>query len=76
MFIRKTATRNKASGEAYFTFRLVTSERTGKQVRQITLLNLGRAFDLAQSEWPRLCARIDDIMEQPPPDFIFCQRNQ
>jgi hypothetical protein len=62
MFIRKTATRNKASGEAYFTFRLVTSERTGKQVRQITLLNLGRAFDLAQSEWPRLCARIEALL--------------
>jgi hypothetical protein len=40
------------------TSRLVTSELTGKQVRQITLLNLARQFDLPQSEWPRLCARI------------------
>jgi hypothetical protein len=45
-FIRKTATRSKSTQESYFTFRLVASERTGKQVRQITLLNLGRQFDL------------------------------
>ena len=62
MFIRKTQTRNKSTSESYFTFRLVTSERTGQQVRQITLLNLGRHFDLAQTEWPRLCARIDAIL--------------
>jgi hypothetical protein len=37
MLIRKTATRNKSANESYFTFRLVTSERSGKQVRQITL---------------------------------------
>jgi hypothetical protein len=62
MFIRKTATRNKSANESYFTFRLVASERTGKQVRQITLLNLGRQFDLPQSEWPRLCARIEALL--------------
>jgi Transposase DDE domain len=62
MFIRKTATRNKSTDEAYFTFRLVTSERTGKQVRQITRLNLGRHFDLPQSDWPRLCSRIDALL--------------
>ena len=59
MFIRKTQTRNKSTSESYFTFRLVASERTGQRVRQITLLNLGRHFDLDQSEWPRLCARIE-----------------
>ena len=62
MFIRKTATRNKSANESYFTFRLVTSERTGKQVRQITLLNLGRLFDLPQDDWPRLCARIEALL--------------
>ena len=62
MFIRKTATRNKSANESYFTFRLVTSERTGKQVRQITLLNLGRQFDLPQDDWPRLCARIEALL--------------
>jgi len=62
MFIRKTATRNKSANETYFTFRLVTSERTGKQVRQITLLNLGRQFDLPRGDWPRLCARIEALL--------------
>jgi transposase len=62
MFIRRTTTRNKSGGESYFTFRLVASERTGSQVRQITLLNLGRHFDLPQSDWPRLCARIDALL--------------
>ena len=50
------------TGESYFTFRLVASERTGKQVRQITLLNLGHQFDLPQNDWPRLCARIDALL--------------
>src|SRR4051794_18379937 len=63
MFIRKTATRNKSANETYFTFRLVTSERTGQQVRQITLLNLGRQFDLPQGDWPRLCARIEALLD-------------
>ncbi|HYY01846.1 MAG TPA: IS1634 family transposase [Mycobacterium sp.] len=62
MFIRKTATRNKSTNESYSTHRLVTSERSGKQVRQITLLNLGRHFDLPQADWPRLCARIDALL--------------
>lgn len=62
MFIRKTATRNKSASEFYFTFRLVTSERSGKQVRQIILLNLGRQFDLPRRDWPRLCARIEALL--------------
>ena len=75
MFIRKTATRNKTTSEAYFTFRLVASERTGKQVRQITLLNLGRQFDLPRDDWPMLCARIDALLAGqagmiPDPDSI------
>jgi hypothetical protein len=61
MFIRKTATRNKSAGESYFTLRLVASERTGKQVRQLTLRNLGRQFDLPQSDWPRLGARTEAL---------------
>jgi hypothetical protein len=62
MFIRKTATRNKSGAGSYFTFRLVTSERSGTRVRQITLLNLGRQFDLSPSDWPRLCARIEALL--------------
>ncbi len=68
MFIRRTRTRS--IGE-HFTFRLVRSERTGSKVRQRTLLNLGRHFDIAPSEWPVLCRRIDELLagQLPlPPD--------
>ena len=66
MFIRRARTRNKATGEAYFTYRIVASHRTGKQVRQVTLLNLGRHFDLPQADWPRLCARIEALVTAQP----------
>jgi hypothetical protein len=62
MFVRKTTTRNKSTRDTYFTYRLVTSERAGKQVRQITLLNLGRHFELPQHDGPRLCARIEGLL--------------
>ena len=61
MFIRRTATRNQLSGDAYITYRLVRSERIDKKVRQVTLLNLGRQFDLPAKEWPTLCVRIAQI---------------
>lgn len=61
MFIRRSATRNKATGESYFTFRLVRSERVGDKVRQVTLLNLGRHFPVPQDAWPLLCARIEQL---------------
>jgi transposase len=62
MFIRQTKTSNATSGEAYYTFRLVASERIGGKVRQRTLLNLGRNFSLPQEQWPQLCARIEQIL--------------
>ena len=62
MFIRQTKTRNKTSGDAYTTFRLVASERVGQQVRQRTLLNLGRQFNLPQPDWPVLCTRVEQIL--------------
>ena len=62
MFIRRTHTRSSRSGESYFTFRLVRSERIGSKVRQRTLLNLGRHFEVAQSDWPVLCRRIDEVL--------------
>jgi hypothetical protein len=40
MFIRRTQTRNRVSGETYFTHRLVETLRVGKAVKQRTLLNL------------------------------------
>ena len=62
MFIRRTQTRSTSTGEAYFTHRLVRSERIGDKVRQRTLLNLGRHFDVAQGDWPALCRRIDELL--------------
>ena len=62
MFIRCTNTRNLKTGEAYFTHRLVESVRVGNAVRQRTLLNLGSHFDLPQTEWPILAARIEQLL--------------
>lgn len=62
MFIRRTATRNTTTGESYFTYRLVRSERVGGKVRQMTLLNLGREFALPQQDWPALCLRIEQLI--------------
>ena len=62
MYIRRTQTRNTATGERYFTHRLVRSERVGGKVRQVTLLNLGRHFPVPQSDWPTLCARLEEIL--------------
>ncbi len=62
MFIRRTKTSASSSEKTYFTYRLVTSERVGKKVRQKTLLNLGRHFDLPPEQWPQLCMRLDQIL--------------
>jgi hypothetical protein len=62
MFIRQAKIGNAASGESYFTFRLVASERIGGKVRQQTLLNLGRNFTLSREHWPELCRRIEQIL--------------
>jgi transposase len=62
MFIRQTRTNNKATGEGYFTYRLVRGERIGGKVRQITVLNLGRHFPIKQEDWPLLCSRIEQIL--------------
>ncbi len=62
MFIRQTKTSTSFSGKAYFTYRLVSSERVGKKVRQKTLLNLGHHFDLPREQWPQLCLRLDRIL--------------
>ena len=62
MFIRRTQTRSTDTGEAYFTHRLVRSERVGSKVRQRTLLNLGRHFEIEQHHWPALCRRTDEIL--------------
>ena len=67
VFIRRTQTRRSHDGKPYFSHRLVQSERVGKTVRQRTRLNLGRHFDIPQAQWPRLCARIDDLLTGQAP---------
>ena len=62
MFIRQTKTSSTVAGDAYYTFRLVASERTDGKVRQLTVLNLGRNFSLPREQWPELSARIDQIL--------------
>ncbi len=62
MFIRRTPTRRNAAGEAYHTFRLVESRRIGNQVRQTTILNLGRHFAVPEALWPALCARLGHLL--------------
>jgi hypothetical protein len=63
MYIRQTKTRNDKTGtEPYHTYRLVASKRTGNQVRQQTLLNLGSHFPLPKEEWPLLCTRLEHLL--------------
>ena len=67
MFIRRTQTRNRTSGEPYSTYRLVEASRVGGAVKQTTLLNLGSHFDLPKDEWPALARRIDELLQGQRP---------
>jgi len=62
MYIRRTAIKSRKDGGQYYTYRLVESQRTGKGVRQYTLLNLGVDFSLPREQWPDLTKRIEDIL--------------
>jgi transposase len=62
MFIRRANTRTTASGEHYFSYRLVDTFRLSDRVRQRTLLNLGSGFCVPQEHWPVLCQRIEHIV--------------
>ena len=72
MFIRRTQTRRTEDRQPYFSHRLVHSERIGNAVRQRTLLNLGRHFDIPQAQWPLLCSRLDDILAGQTPLVADC----
>ena len=50
----------------------VHSERIGNAVRQRTLLNLGRHFDIPQAQWPLVCSRSDDILAGQTPLVADC----
>ena len=62
MFIRRTQTRNRITGEPYVTYRLVQTARVGKSVKQATVLNLGSHFDLPQAHWPALAQHIEELV--------------
>ena len=62
MFIRRTTIKSRKSGEPYITYRLCESERVGSQVKQRTLLNLGRHFDVPREDWKLLTARIEGVL--------------
>ncbi len=62
MFIRKTQNQKKRAGGHYYTYRLVESQRKGKEIRQHTLVNLGVDFDLPKEQWPILTKRIQEIL--------------
>ena len=67
MYIRKTKTKNLDDGGAYYTYRIVESVRLGKQVKQRTLLNLGKDFAIDPEHWPILTARIEQLLEGSEP---------
>jgi len=69
MFIRRTQTRSRVSGEPYITHRLVHSARVGNVIKQTTLLNLGSHFDLPQQQWPALARHIDELVRAQQPLF-------
>jgi len=72
VFVRRTQTRRTEDGQPYFSHRLVHSERVGNRVRQRTLLNLGRHFDIPQAHWPLLCTRIEDVLSGQAPLVADC----
>ena len=73
MYIRRTKTKTLGQGEAYYTYRIVESVRIGNQVKQRTVLNLGKDFDLEQAHWPLLTARIEQLLQgaQPHQQTLF-----
>jgi len=62
MYIRRTTIKSRRSGEPYFTYRLVESVREAGRVRQRTVLNLGRYFDVPRAQWPALVQRIEALL--------------
>ena len=62
MFIRRTTIKTRESGEPYYTYRLVESVRTGASVRQHTVLNLGRQFEVPRAQWGPLAQRVEALL--------------
>ena len=62
MYIRRTTIKSRRTGEPYYTYRLVESVRIDNQVRQRTLINLGRHFDVPRDQWIPLAQRIEELI--------------
>ena len=62
MYIRRTTIHSRRTGEPYYTYRLVESVRSDGGVRQRTLLNLGRHFDVPREQWAPLAQRIEQLV--------------
>lgn len=62
MYIRRTTIKSRRSGEPYYTYRLVESVRIEGAVRQRTLLNLGRHFDVPREQWGPLAHRVEQCV--------------
>jgi len=62
MHIRRTTIKSRRNGEPYYTYRLVESVRTDQGVRQRTLVNLGRHFDVPREQWAALAQRIEQLL--------------
>lgn len=62
MYIRRTSIKSRRDGQPYYTYRLVESVRSDGRVRQRTLLNLGRHFDVPREQWSALSQRIEQLM--------------
>ncbi len=67
MYIRRTKTKTAAHGEDSYTYRIVESVRVGTQVKQRTLLNLGKNFAIAPTQWSLLTARIEQFLQGSGP---------
>ena len=67
MYIRRTKTKTTDQGGASFTYRIVESVRVGTQVKQRTLLNLGKDFAIEPAQWPLLAARIEQFLQGSKP---------
>jgi len=72
MFIRATSQRDKKTGRAYITHRLVESYRNQSgQVRQHTLLNLGVDFPFPKEHWKSIADRVEEILGAQDSLFEF-----
>jgi transposase len=63
MFIRQSPIKSKKTGGSYFSYRLVENVRVDGKVKQKTLLNLGKHFDVDPAHWTLLATRISQIIE-------------